>query len=193
MSINTDNYRFVQLASLALLALFISGSADVSAYEEKQVRKVNKRVWSIIRGKVVLDKSAYSVKRVRITTPKVELIKPPPPDEKERIPAEKLRGMVPSSLEYKKKINKKKELSIYASSSKGSAKSIHENNLQTSKFCSTATASSFCLREDKPNTPYIGQLPKQKLRKIDYSDRNTYNKIRESIEFVEELVKQSNY
>jgi hypothetical protein len=41
MSINTDNYRFVQLASLALLALFISSSADVSAYEEKQVRKVN--------------------------------------------------------------------------------------------------------------------------------------------------------
>ena len=193
MSINTDNYRFVQLASLALLALFISGSADVSAYEEKQVRKVNKRVWSIIRGKVVLDKSAYSVKRVRITTPKVELIKPPPPDEKERIPAEKLRGMVRSSLDYKKKINEKKELSKYTSSSKGSAKSIHENNLQTSKFCSTATASSFCLREDKPNTPYIGQLPKQKLRKIDYSDRNTYNKIQESIEFVEELVKQSNY
>ena len=193
MSINTDNYRFVQLASLALLALFISGSADVSAYEEKQVRKVNKRVWSIIKGKVVLDKSAYSVKRVRITTPKVELIKPPPPDEKERIPAEKLRGMVPSSLEYKKKINKKKELSIYASSSKGSAKSIHENNLQTSKFCSTATASSFCLREDKPNTPYFGESSKKKSRKIDYSDRNTYNKIRESIEFVEKLVKQSNY
>lgn len=70
MSINTDNYRFVQLASLALLTLFISSSADVSAFEEQQVRKVNKRVWSIIKGKVVLDKSAYSVKRVRITTTK---------------------------------------------------------------------------------------------------------------------------
>ena len=193
MSINTDNYRFVQLASLALLTLFISSSADVSAYEEKQVRKVNKRVWSIIRGKVVLDKSAYSVKRVRITTPKVELIKPPPPDEKERIPAEKLRGMVRSSLDYKKKINEKKELSKYTSSSKGSAKSIHKNNSETNKFCSTATASSYCLREAKAHTPYIGQLPKQKLRKIDYSDRNTYNKIQQSIEFVEELVKQSNY
>ncbi len=193
MSINTDNYRFVQLASLALLALFISGSADVSAYEEKQVRKVNKRVWSIIRGKVVLDKSAYSVKRVRITTPKVELIKPPPPDEKERIPAEKLRGMVRSSLDYKKKLNEKKELSKYTSSAKGSAKSIHKNNSETNKFCSTATASSYCLREAEAHTPYIGELPKQKLRKIDYSDRNTYNKIQQSIEFVEELVKQSNY
>ena len=193
MSINTDNYRFVQLASLALLALFISSSADVSAYEEKQVRKVNKRVWSIIRGKVVLDKSAYSVKRVRITTPKVELIKPPPPDEKERIPAEKLRGMVRSSLDYKIKLNKKKELSKYASSTKGSAKSIHENNSETNKFCSTATASSYCLREAEAHTPYIGELPNKKLRKIDYSDRNTYNKIQQSIEFVEELVKQSNY
>lgn len=193
MSINTDNYRFVQLASLALLALFISSSADVSAYEEKQVRKVNKRVWSIIRGKVVLDKSAYSVKRVRITTPKVELIKPPPPDEKERIPAEKLRGMVRSSLDYKKKLNEKKELSKYTSSAKGSAKSIHKNNSETNKFCSTATASSYCLREAEAHTPYIGELPKKKLRKIDYSDRNTYNKIQQSIEFVEELVKQSNY
>ncbi len=194
MSINTDNYRFVQLASLALLALFISSSADVSAYEEKQVRKVNKRVWSIIRGKVVLDKSAYSVKRFRIITPKVELIKPPPPDEKERIPAEKLRAMVPSILDYrKKKLNKKKELSKYASSTKGSAKSIHENNSETNKFCSTATASSYCLREAEAHTPYIGELPNKKLRKIDYSDRNTYNKIRESIEFVEKLVKQSNY
>ena len=193
MSINTDNYRFVQLASLALLTLFISSSADVSAYEEKQVRKVNKRVWSIIRGKVVLDKSAYSVKRVRITTPKVELIKPPPPDEKERIPAEKLRGMVRSSLDYKKKLNEKKELSKYTSSAKGSAKSIHKNNSETNKFCSTATASSYCLREAEAHTPYIGELPKQKLRKIDYSDRNTYNKIQQSIEFVEELVKQSNY
>ena len=193
MSINTDNYRFVQLASLALLTLFISSSADVSAYEEQQVRKVNKRVWSIIKGKVVLDKSAYSVKRVRITTPKVELIKPPPPDEKERIPAEKLRGMVRSSLDYKIKINEKKELSKYTSSSKGSAKSFHENNLQTSKFCSTATASSFCLREDKPNTPYFGESSKKKSRKKDFSDRNTYNKIQQSIEFVEELVKQSNY
>ncbi len=193
MSINTDNYRFVQLASLALLTLFISSSADVSAFEEQQVRKVNKRVWSIIKGKVVLDKSAYSVKRVRITTPKVELIKPPPPDEKERIPAEELRGMVRSSLDYKIKLNKKKELSKYASSTKGSAKSIHENNSETNKFCSTATASSYCLREAEAHTPYIGELPKQKLRKIDYSDRNTYNKIQQSIEFVEELVKQSNY
>jgi len=193
MSINTDNYRFVQLASLALLTLFISSSADVSAFEEQQVRKVNKRVWSIIKGKVVLDKSAYSVKRVRITTPKVELIKPPPPDEKERIPAEKLRGMVRSSLDYKKKLNEKKELSKYTSSAKGSAKSIHKNNSETNKFCSTATASSYCLREAEAHTPYIGELPKKKLRKIDYSDRNTYNKIQQSIEFVEELVKQSNY
>ena len=193
MSINTDNYRFVQLASLALLTLFISSSADVSAYEEKHVRKVNKRVWSIIKGKVVLDKSAYSVKRVRIITPKVQLIKPPPPDEKERIPAEKLSGMVLSSLHYRKKSNEKQELSKYTSSTKGSSNSIHKNNSETNKFCSTAIASSYCLHEAETNTPYYSESSKKKSRKIDYSDRNTYNKIRESIEFVEKLVKQSNY
>ena len=193
MSLITENYLFAKLASIVILTLIFSSVNTVSAFEEKQSRKVNKRVWSIINGKVVLDKSAYTVKRVRIITPKVELIKPPPPDEKERIPAEKLRGMVRSSLDYKIKLNKKKELSKYTSSAKGSAKSIHENNLETSKFCSTATASSFCLREDKPNTPYFGESSKKKSRKIDYSDRNTYNKIQQSIEFVEELVKQSNY
>ena len=194
MSINTDNCRFLQLASLALLTLFISGSADVSAYEEKQVRKVNKRVWSIIKGKVVLDKSDYTVKRVRIITPKVELIKSPPPDEKERIPADKLSGMVSSSIDYrKKKLNKKKELPKYSSSTKGSAKSIHENNSETSKFCSTATASSYCLREAEAHTPYFGETPKKKVRKINYSDRNIFKKNLESIEFVEKLVKQSNY
>ena len=194
MSINTYNYRSAHLAALSLLTLFISFSVNVSAYEEKQVRKVNKQIWAIIKGKVVLDKSAYTVKRVRIITPKVELIKPPPPDEKERIPAEKLSGMVPSSLDYRKNnLNKKKELPKYSSSTKGSAKSIHENNNETSKFCSTATASSYCLREAEAHTPYFGETPKKKVRKINYSDRNIFKKNMESIEFVEKLVKQSNY
>ena len=191
MSINTDNYRFVQLASLALLTLFISSSADVSAFEEQQVRKVNKRVWSIIKGKVVLDKSAYSVKRVRITTPKVELIKPPPPDEKERIPAEELRGMVRSSLDYKIKLNKKKELSKYTSSAKGSAKSFHENEIERKKFCNTAISSSYCLLESESKYYYFGNTPKKHKRKRNYSDRNVSFRIRESIKLVDKLVKQS--
>ena len=65
MTYITDNYCFAKLASIALFTIIISSSADVSAYEEKQVRTINKRVWSIINGKAKLDKSAYTVSQVK--------------------------------------------------------------------------------------------------------------------------------
>ena len=194
MSFITDNYRFAKLASIALLTLIISSSAVVSGNEEKQVRTINKRVWSIINGKVQLDKSAYTVERVRITTPKVELIEPPPPNEKERIPADKLHSMTLSQLEYKKrKLAKKKERRTYSSSAKGSAKSFLETSQGVGKFCNTNPSSSFCAREAEAKTPYFGNTPKRHVRKTNMGERNIIYKNRESIEFVERLVKQSNY
>ena len=194
MSFITDNYRFAKLASIALLTLIISSSTVVSAYEEKQVRTINKRVWSIIKGKVKLDKSAYTVERVRITTPKVELIEPPPPNEKERIPTDKLQSMTLSQIEYKKrKLSKKKERRTYSSSAKGSAKSFLETSQGVGKFCNTNPSSSFCAREAEAKTPYFGNTPKRHVRKTNMGERNIIYKNRESIEFVERLVKQSNY
>ena len=194
MSFITDNYRFAKLATIALLTLIISSSTVVSAYEEKQVRTINKRVWSIINGKVKLDKSAYTVERVRITTPKVELIEPPPPNEKERIPTDKLQSMTLSQLEYKKrKLAKKKERRTYSSSAKGSAKSFLETSQGVGKFCNTNPSSSFCAREAEAKTPYFGNTPKRHVRKTNMGERNIIYKNRESIEFVERLVKQSNY
>ena len=194
MSFITDNYRFAKLASIALLTLIISSSTVVSAYEEKQVRTINKRVWSIIKGKVKLDKSAYTVERVRITTPKVELIEPPPPNEKERIPTDKLQSMTLSQIEYKKrKLAKKKERRTYSSSAKGSAKSFLETSQGVGKFCNTNPSSSFCAREAEAKTPYFGNTPKRHVRKTNMGERNIIYKNRESIEFVERLVKQSNY
>ena len=194
MSFITDNYRFAKLATIALLTLIFSSSAVVSGNEEKQVRTINKRVWSIINGKVQLDKSAYTVERVRITTPKVELIEPPPPNEKERIPADKLHSMTLSQLEYKKrKLAKKKERRTYSSSAKGSAKSFLETSQGVGKFCNTNPSSSFCAREAEAKTPYFGNTPKRHVRKTNMGERNIIYKNRESIEFVERLVKQSNY
>ena len=194
MSFITDNYRFAKLATIALLTLIISSSAVVSGNEEKQVRTINKRVWSIIKGKVKLDKSAYTVERVRITTPKVELIEPPPPNEKERIPTDKLQSMTLSQLEYKKrKLAKKKERRTYSSSAKGSAKSFLETSQGVGKFCNTNPSSSFCAREAEAKTPYFGNTPKRHVRKTNMGERNIIYKNRESIEFVERLVKQSNY
>ena len=93
MTYITDNKRFAKLASIALLTLIISSSADVFAYEDKQVRTINKRVWSIINGKVKLDKSAYTVSRVRKIIPKVELIEPTPTNGNDRLPAANLISM----------------------------------------------------------------------------------------------------
>jgi len=61
------------------------------------------------------------------------------------------------------------------------------------KFCNTNPSSSFCAREAEAKTPYFGATPKKNVRKINLGDKNIFYKNRESIEFVERLVKQSNY
>jgi hypothetical protein len=193
MSFITDNYSFAKLASIALLTFIISNSADVSAFEEKKVRSINKRVWSIIKGKVKLNKSAYTVSRVQVITPKVELIEPPPASEKERIPADKLHSLTLSLTDYKKKkLSKKKERSTYSSSVKGSAKSFLENASGAGEFCNTNTTSPFCTREAEAKTPYFGSTPKKQKRKANKGRKIIIYKNQESIEFVEKLLKQSN-
>ena len=186
MSFITDNFRFAMLTSITLLALIISNVNSVSAFEEREVRRENKRVWSIIKGKVKLDKSAYTVKRVRILTPKVELIKPPPPDEKKRISASKLYSMSRSYADYMtKKAEQEKKRAPYSGNLKGSAKSFHENEIERKKFCNTAIASSYCLLESESKYHYFGNTPTKHKRKRDFSDRNVSSRIRQSIKFVE--------
>ena len=194
MSYITNNYRFQKLASIALLMLIISSSADVSAYEEKQIRTVNKRVWSIIKGKVKLDKSAYTVVRVKTTIPKVELIEPTPPNEKERIPPYKLYNMTLSPLEYKKiNLIKKKERPAYSTGAKGSSKSFLKNSNEVKRFCNTNTTSSFCAREGEAKAPYFGSTtPKKQLRKKNMYGTNINDKNQASIDLVQKLLKQSN-
>ena len=191
MSYITDNYRFVKLASIPLLTLIISISADVSAYEEKQVRTVNKRVWSIIKGNVKLDKSDYSIVRIKITIPKVELIEPAPPSEKERIPPYKLYNMTRSLRDYKEKnLIKKKERSAYSTSAKGSSKSFLKNSKEVKKFCNTNTTSSFCAREYEAKATYFGST-KNQLREKNMYGTNINDKNQASIELVKKLLKQS--
>ena len=192
MSYITDNYRFVKLASIPLLTLIISISTDVSAYEEKQVRTVNKRVWYIIKGNVKLDKSDYVVVRIKTTIPKVELIEPAPPNEKERIPPYKLFNMTRSLLDYKKKnLIKTKERPSYSTGAKGSSKSFLKNSNEVKKFCNTNTTSSFCTREGEAKTPYFGST-KNQLREKNMYGTNINDKNQASIELVQKLLKQSN-
>ena len=192
MSLIIDNLRFAILTYFTLLALVFSNVNSVSAFEENEVRRENKRVWSIIKGKVKLDKSAYTVKRVRILTPKVELIKPPQLDEKKRISASKLYSMSRSYADYMtQKSEKNKKRTPYSGNLKGSAKSFDENEIERKKFCNTAISSSYCLLESESKYYYFGNTPKKHKRKRNYSDRNVSFRIRESIKLVDKLVKQS--
>ena len=193
MSGITDNFCFSKLAPIVIFTLIFGVSSDLFAYEEKQVRIINKRVWAIINGKVKLEKSAYTVSRVRLTTPKIELIEPPPPNEKERHPAVKLQSMTLSQLDYKKKkLSKKKVRHTYSSSAKGSAKSFFENTSSGRKFCNTNTTNSFCIREAESKSKYFGNTPKKKVRKINLGDKYIFYKKQESYEFVQQLIEQSN-
>ena len=94
MSFVYENFRLSRLISLAIFALILSSAPDASAYKEEQVRRTNKRVWSIIDGKLKLEKSSYSVERIRVSTPKPEQLRPPPEIKYERIPALKLQKLL---------------------------------------------------------------------------------------------------
>ncbi|MGY8697488.1 MAG: hypothetical protein ACKVIP_02320 [bacterium] len=185
----TDNYRFAKLASIALLTLIISSSADVSAYEEKQVRTINKRVWSIIKGKVKLDKSAYTVSRVRKIIPKVELIEPTPPNGNDRLPAANLKSMSLSRADYFR-INDQKEKPNFSTGAKGSSKAFLENHNAVRDFCNKNSVSPFC--NHKPTNKYFGLTPKKQAFKENSEERNISYKNIESNKFIENLIKQSN-
>ncbi len=189
----TDNYRFSQLTLITILALIFCSSGDLFAYEEKQERTINKRVWSIINGKVKLDKSSYSVEKVRISTPKVEQLKPPPPKSHERIPAIKLQKILISQENYKKKkFAKKEKRGSYWSSAQGSANSFLENTNAVSKFCNNNTTTPFCIRKTETHSTYYGTTPPKKPRKINLYDKFIFYKKHESNEFVQQLIEQSN-
>ena len=93
MSIVYENFRFSRLISLVIFALIISSAPDASAYKEEQVRTTNKRVWSIIDGKVEFLKSSYSLEKVRVSTPKPEQFQPTPQTKYERITSRQLQSI----------------------------------------------------------------------------------------------------
>jgi len=100
MSFVYENFRLSRLISLAIFALILSSAPDASAYKEEQVRKTNKRVWSIIDGKVEFLKSSYSLEKVRVSTPKPEQFQPTPQTKYERITSRQLQNMqfIPNNL-----------------------------------------------------------------------------------------------
>ena len=190
MSFVYENFRFSRLISLAIIALILSSAPDVSAYKEEQVRRTNKRVWSIIDGKLKLEKSSFSVERNRVSTPKPEQLRPSPEIKYERIPALKLQKLLLPSVNYeKRKYIGKESRRSYSTNSKGRPESFLENPNAVKKFCEIQVTTKFCIRKSVSRCKYSGNTPKKRPRKLDISHTN--NKKQESKTFVKQLIRQS--
>jgi len=191
MSFVYDNFHLSRLISLAIFALILSSAPDAYAYKEEQVRRTNKRVWSIIDGKVEFLKSSYSVEKIRVSTPKPEQLQPPPQTKYERITSRQLQNMqfIPNNL--KKEFIRKEGRKTFATSSKGRPESFNEDPNAVKKFCDIQVNTTFCIRNSETRKIYFGNSPKKHVRKKDLSQNKNFKKKQESETFVKQLIRQS--
>jgi len=191
MSFVYENFRFSRLISLVIFALILSSAPDASAYKEEQVRTTNKRVWSIIDGKVEFLKSSYSLEKVRVSTPKPEQFQPTPQTKYERITSRQLQNIQFIPINYKKRFIRKEGRKTIATNSKGRSESFHEDPNAVKKFCNVQVKTTFCIRNSVSRFKYYGNTPKKRPRKKDFSHVDSFKKIQESKIFVNQLIRQS--
>ena len=191
MSFVYENFRLSRLISLSIFALILSSAPDASAYKEEQVRRTNKRVWSIIDGKVEYLKSSYSFEKVRVSTPKPEQFQPTPQTKYERITSRQLQNIQFIPINYKKRFIRKEGRKPFATNAKGRYGSFHENPNALKKFCNVQAKTTFCLRNSVSRFKYSGNTPKKRPRKKDFSDKYNFKKKQESKTFVKQLIRQS--
>ena len=191
MSIVYENFHFSRLISLVIFALILSSAPDASAYKEEQVRTTNKRVWSIIDGKVEFLKSSYSLEKVRVSTPKPEQFQPTPQTKYERITSRQLQSIQFNPINFKKRFIRKEGRKSFATNSKGRSESFHEDPNAVKKFCNVQVKTTFCIRNSVSRFKYYGNTPKKRPRKKDFSHVDSFKKIQESKTFVKQLIRQS--
>ena len=191
MSFVYENFRLSRLISLAIFALILSSAPDASAYKEEQARRTNKRVWSIIDGKLKLEKSSYSVESIRVSTPKSEQLQPPPQTKYERITSRQLQNIQFIPINYKKRFIRKEGRKSFATNSKGRSESFQEDPNAVKKFCNVQVKTTFCIRKGVSRFKYMGNTPRKRPRKKDFSHVDSFKKIQESKTFVKQLIRQS--
>ena len=191
MSFVYENFRLSRMISLAIFALILSSAPDASAYKEEQGRSTNNRLWSIIDGKVEYLKSSYSFEKVRVSTPKPEQFQPTPQTKYERITSRQLQNMqfIPNNL--KKEFIRKEGRKSFATNSKGRSESFHEDPNAVKKFCNVQVKTTFCIRKGVSRFKYMGNTPRKRPRKKDFSHEDSFKKIQESKTFVKQLIRQS--
>ena len=191
MSSVNNNYIFFSLASLGILVLFLSTPTDVFAYKEEQVRTTNNRLWSIIEGKVEFLKSSYSLEKVRVSTPKPEQFQPTPQTKYERITSRQLQSIQFNPINLKKRFVRKEGRKSFATNSKGRSESFQEDPNAVKKFCNVQVKTVFCIRNSVSSFKYMGNTPRKRPRKKDFSHVDSFKKIQESKTFVKQLIRQS--
>ena len=191
MSFVYENFRLSRLISLSIFVLILSSASDASAYKEEQDRRTNKRVWSIIDGKVEFLKSSYSLEKIRVSTPKPEQLQQPPQTKYERITSRQLQNMhfIPNNL--KKEFIRKEGRKSFATGSKGRPESFNEDPNAVKKFCDIQVNTTFCIRNSVSRGKYSGNTPKKHPRKKNFSHKNNFKKKLESKTFVKQLIRQS--
>ena len=191
MSFVYENFRLSRMISLAIFALILSSAPDASAYKEEQVRTTNNRLWSIIDGKVEYLKSSYSFEKVRVSTPKPEQFQPTPQTKYERITSRQLQNIQFIPINYKKRFIRKEGRKSFATNSKGRSESFHEDPNAVKKFCNVQVKTTFCIRNSVSRFKYMGNTPRKRPRKKDFSHVDSFKKIQESKTFVKQLIRQS--
>ena len=191
MSFVYENFRLSRMISLAIFALILSSAPDASAYKEEQVRTTNNRLWSIIDGKVEFLKSSYSLEKVRVSTPKPEQFQPTPQTKYERITSRQLQNIQFIPINYKKRFIRKEGRKSFATNSKGRSESFHEDPNAVKKFCNVQVKTTFCIRKSVSRFKYMGNTPRKRPRKKDFSHVDSFKKIQESKTFVKQLIRQS--
>ena len=178
---------------VALIAIFVLSSSyggTVFAENENHLRSSNKRLWSIISDKIPFE-AKYSPENIRKSTPKQELLKPPPSKEKYKNTNTKkilkLLEAPPDQEKFAKESHKK-----YTTSSKGRAEDFNENKIAIKQFCEVQATTAFCIRRGTGRFKYVGNTPRKPPRDLDFSGKNLANRKKGSKKLIQSLMKNQN-
>ena len=180
------------LPTVLIVTLFLSSSygGNVFAENENHLRSSNKRLWSIISDKIPFE-AKYSPENIRKSTPKQELLTPPPSKEKyKNTNAKKILKLLEAPPDQDKFA--KESLKKYTTSSKGRGEDMHEDPIAIKQFCEVQATTSFCIRRGVGRFKYVGNTPRRHPRTLDYGGKNLANRKKGSKKLIQSLMKNQN-
>ena len=181
---------YVPAALMVIFVLSSSYGGIAFAENENYLRSSNKRLRSIISDKLPFEPK-YSAENVRKSTPKQELLKPPPTKKKFKpSPANKLLKLLETPPDHDK--FKKESLKKYTTSSKGRAEDFNEDPIAIKQFCEVQATTAFCIRRGVGRFKYVGNTPKRRPRDLDYHGLNLQNRKKGSKKLIQSLMKNQN-